>query len=73
MPVLNSQLGPEGPVVNLLVGVSEPAVAALQAANQPVPPPVSVRALIDTGASCTCIVAGVLQPQGERTLFPCPA
>jgi hypothetical protein len=61
MPVLTTQLDPEGPVVTLLIGVSMPRAAALQAANQPVPPPVQVRGLIDTGASGTCVVAAALQ------------
>jgi hypothetical protein len=34
---------------------------ALQDAGQSVPPPVPIRALIDTGASCTCVDAKVLK------------
>lgn len=73
MPVLTSPLGPEGPVVSLLIGVSGPRATALQAAQQPVPPPVRIRALIDTGASSTCVEAGALQslslaPTGTTTV-----
>jgi hypothetical protein len=62
MPVLTTPLVPEGPIVTLLIGVSLARAGALQAANQPVPAPVQIRALIDTGASCTCLAAGALSP-----------
>ena len=47
-------------MVNAAVTVSEPRAAALKAANQPSPPPVPIRALIDTGASGTCVDPSVL-------------
>jgi hypothetical protein len=47
-------------MVNALAAVSAPRRAALEAANQPIPPPVRIRALVDTGASCTCIDPTVL-------------
>ena len=43
------------------VGVSQPRAEALKAANQTTPQPVRIRALIDTGASCTCIEPVVLR------------
>ena len=42
--------------------MSQPRRAALVAAGQTVPNPVPVRALIDTGASHTCVDPTVLQP-----------
>lgn len=45
-----------------LIGPSEARRAALTNANQPIPPPVRINALIDTGASCTCVDAAVLAP-----------
>ena len=62
MPILTSPLAAEGAVIDLLVGVSDPRQQALLAANQPVPSPVPIRALIDPGASITCIEDSVLQP-----------
>ena len=61
MPILTAPLTTAGPVVTLLIGVSAPRAAALQAAHQPVPALVQIQALIDSGASSTCIVAGALQ------------
>jgi hypothetical protein len=62
MPVLTLQLDQDGPIIRLLVGVSAPRETALKQANQPVPQPVAIRALLDTGASCSCIVASALTP-----------
>jgi hypothetical protein len=64
MPILTLPLVADGAVVDLLVGVSEPRRLALVAANQPVPAPVQIRALIDTGASVTCIEDSAIQPLG---------
>lgn len=61
MPHFTLQISPEGPILTAIVTVSQPKLAALQAAQQPVPTPVTIRALVDTGASCTCIDPSVLQ------------
>lgn len=61
MPHFTLQIGPGGPLLTAFVGVSHPRAAALQAANQPIPQPVQISALVDTGASCTCIDPSVLQ------------
>ena len=55
------------------VGVSEARRAALIAAGQPVPNPERITALIDTGASGTCVDPSVLQalaltPTGMATV-----
>ena len=55
MPYLNAQLTPQGPVVELLIGVSQPREAALRQQSQPVPEPARLRALLDTGASGTVV------------------
>jgi len=47
-------------VLQVIVGVSQSRQAALQAANQPVPAGQTIWALLDTGASCTCIDPTVL-------------
>ena len=46
--------------MNAVIGVSEPRRQALQAASQPIPNPKSIRALIDTGASVTCVDPSIL-------------
>jgi hypothetical protein len=61
MPVLTTALTPEGPVLTLVIGVSKPRADALLAAGLPVPSSVQIRALIDTGASSTCVEDGALQ------------
>jgi hypothetical protein len=57
-------MGPEGPILNALVGVSSARRQALTQLNQPIPPPKGIRALVDTGASCTCIDPAVFQSLG---------
>lgn len=49
-----------GPILNAAVTVSEARATALRAAGQPLSPPVPIRALLDTGAGCTCVDPGVL-------------
>ena len=61
MPYLTQPFGLEGALIDLTVGPSLPRQQALKKAGQPVPPPVRVRGLIDTGASLTAIDPGVLQ------------
>lgn len=46
------------------VEVSASRAKALRDANQPVPNPVQIRGLVDTGASCTCIDPKVLTDLG---------
>ena len=46
------------------VGVSAPRQAALKAAGHPIPPRVRVEALVDTGASCTCVDPSILAQLG---------
>lgn len=68
------QIGSDGPVLNVLIGVSQAKADALTKANQPVPKAVPIRALVDTGASCTCIDPAVftalsLTPTGSVAMF----
>lgn len=55
MPHFTLSIGPDGPMLDAVVAVSEGRGLSLQAANQPLPSPVKIRALLDTGASCTCV------------------
>lgn len=49
---------------NAVVGVSQARADALTKAGQPIPKPVPIRALVDTGASCTCIDTAILKGLG---------
>jgi hypothetical protein len=60
VPHFSLQITAEGAMVTAVVAVSAARVVALRNANLPVPNPVPVRALVDTGASCTCIDPSVL-------------
>jgi hypothetical protein len=65
MPHFTLQLtNPGGPIVDAFVGLSHARVTALLAAKQPVPSAVRLRALVDTGASCTCFDPGALVSLG---------
>jgi len=56
MPILNgTMVSGLGPLLDIWVGASQPRIAALRQAGQTPPNPVRVRALLDTGASGTCI------------------
>jgi predicted aspartyl protease len=60
MPHFTLNLDVSGPVVNAGVSVSAGRRQALEAANEPIPAPLYIRALIDTGASFTSIDPAVL-------------
>jgi hypothetical protein len=56
MPHINLQMSPgDGPLIDIFVGVSFPRRDALKAAGHVAPNPIRARALIDTGASCSCV------------------
>lgn len=55
MPHLTQQISTLGPVLDLLVGPSVPRATALRRAGVAAPPQLSIRGLIDTGASGTCL------------------
>jgi predicted aspartyl protease len=61
MPSLTLRISPGGPLIDCFVSVSHPRQAALKKAGVATPPPVPVRALIDTGASCTCVDPRVIK------------
>jgi Aspartyl protease len=52
------------------IGVSEGRETALKAAGLPIPAVIRVSALLDTGASCTCVDPSVLAPLGLSTTGP---
>ena len=55
MPSLILPIEPEGALVEVEIGWAVARARALRSAGQPVPPPVQVRALIDTGAEISCL------------------
>lgn len=73
MPHFSLQILPQGPLLTAYIGVSHTRRSALQALNQPVPAVVQMQALVDTGASNTCVDPSILQtlaltPTGVATV-----
>lgn len=66
MPHLALQVSAGGPLIDVVVAVSRARRVALEAAGQSVPNPVLIRALVDTGASCTNIDPVVFVQLGLR-------
>jgi hypothetical protein len=61
VPYFTRQVAPHGGLVlTAVIGVSQPRQSALAAANQPVPSAARVEALVDTGASHSCVDPSVL-------------
>ncbi len=55
MPLIRVSIGSDGPVIDLGIWVARPLAHALVAQGRTVPPPQTIRALIDTGADRTAI------------------
>lgn len=55
---------PGGPTLEFYIGVSVPRANALTAAGKQVVPPILVRGLVDTGASCTSVDPSILTALG---------
>src|SRR5262245_50646196 len=64
MPHLTFASSPDGPALQVLIGVNGRGSAALLAAGQPIPTPVWVRALLDTGTDITCVAPACLRRLG---------
>jgi hypothetical protein len=58
--LLNGILGPDGATVQVEVSVGRTVRRALLAAHRPIPQPITVTALIDTGADVSCIDSDAL-------------
>ena len=74
MPFFTLPLSTGGPILDAAVLVSPARQAALEVAGSPVPPLVRVRALLDTGASCSAVEQDVLDslglsPTGEAEIL----
>ena len=64
MPHLTLPRQPEGWILPVVVGVNGQTTTALVAAGQSVPPPQTIRALLDTGTDITGLAAYVLSRLG---------
>jgi hypothetical protein len=64
VPSLTVSLAAEGPLIPLVLMVSTPRRNALISAGLPVPKPVVIQVLVDTGASCSCIESSQLAKLG---------
>lgn len=61
MPILHGETDVQtGAVVRVRIGLSRDRVRGLRRSNTPVPNPIDLMALLDTGAECTCIDPSVL-------------
>jgi hypothetical protein len=67
MPHLTASLTTEGLELPVMIGLCSSDMKALQAAGSPVPRPLVVNGLIDTGSNCCCISARVSSLLG---IFP---
>lgn len=73
MPILNGKVTDEGPVVDVLIGVTGPRRFQLTKHNFPVPPRARVRVVLDTGSALTAFDPQVLRaldlrPVGSITI-----
>jgi len=64
MPHFCRQFTNGAPIILALLRVSQPRAAALTAAGQQIPPAQLMNALVDTGASCTCVDPTIIQALG---------
>src|SRR5690349_16255464 len=62
MPILTGRIEADGALVDILIGWSRPQVQRLRATGRPVPAPVPLRALLDSGAECTCVEPQAVAP-----------
>jgi predicted aspartyl protease len=64
MRSITGRLDPRGPFINITVMPTNQHVARVRAAGRPVASPATVRALVDTGASCCALDRHVVSQLG---------
>jgi hypothetical protein len=69
MPQLTFPILTDGLLVDALVGLAGPATTALVAANQPIPRPLVVRGIIDTGSDVSAVSEATLLQLGIGKLY----
>ena len=57
-------LSPDGPTLEVVIGLDGDAMTALQTASQPIPMPVRVRGMLDTACNVTAIAPWIFQHFG---------
>ncbi|MDE2848122.1 MAG: retropepsin-like aspartic protease [Gemmatimonadota bacterium] len=63
MPYFTRPIDPQkGLILNAIVGVSKARLDALESLGKPVPDPVGIEGLVDTGANRTCVTPEVVEP-----------
>jgi predicted aspartyl protease len=68
MPHLSVPTKPNGAMLDIVIGVSIPRQQKLHRSGQPIPKPVTGRALVDTGATPTCIDPGIAARLGLKPI-----
>jgi hypothetical protein len=66
MPRLETPIGEDGPIIDIRTWVGQEHEEALNARRLSVPPPFSIRGLVDTGAKITAIQWAVAEGMGLR-------
>jgi aspartyl protease len=64
MPHLSFPIDPDGLCLTALVGLTEPDTQTILSARKPIPAPIWVRALIDTGCDATALAPDVIRQLG---------
>jgi predicted aspartyl protease len=64
VPHLIQQFAAGGPLIDVVVGISTYRQDAMRNAGMAIPQPIPMRALIDTGASGTCVDPAIVQQLG---------
>jgi len=61
VPTITSEISSQGALLDIFLDISQARKVTLKTAGRPYPQPIKVKALIDTGASCTCVDPSVIQ------------
>lgn len=69
MPQLTFPIQADGLCFDALVGLDAPATTSRLTARQPIPAPLRVRGLIDTGSNATVVGASIIQRLGLVTQY----
>ncbi len=67
MPHFTQTISNEGPLLDVNINASIERLRALQDSGQPIPNAITVKGLVDTGASTTCIDTSVVEALGLET------
>src|SRR5438128_4979952 len=62
MGTFHAPIGPDGALIDVLIGLADADAQRLRAAGQPVPSPLAARGLLDIGAEASCVDRQLLAP-----------